>query len=186
MKVFIYAYEDKYGGLHGIYDQTVVEVADMKEANMIGNDMSWGVIDSWGLSQDYDEDYEDEEFEVEYGTEWIIYKIRDDVTLSIGGGIGRIMAKGAAEKELVTQKILEIFENSFVYGKEIRVPVNDVQIKVTLTCAKENVSAGADNAIPGAAPTVTNAFDTVAEKVEVHATEEEVKLVNSLIDKLGL
>ena len=83
MKVFIYAYEDKYGGLHGIYDQTVVEVADMKEANMIGNDMSWGVIDSWGLSQDYDEDYEDEEFEVEYGTEWIIYKIRDDVTLSI-------------------------------------------------------------------------------------------------------
>lgn len=96
------------------------------------------------------------------------------------------MAKGATEKELVIQKILETFENSFVYGKEIRVPVNDVQIKITLTCAKENVEAGADNAIPGAAPAVTNAFDTMAEKEEIHASEEEVKLVNSLIDKLGL
>lgn len=96
------------------------------------------------------------------------------------------MAKGAAEKEVVIQKILETFENSFVYGKEIRVPVNDVQIKVTLTCAKENVSAGADSAIPGAVPAVTNAFDTMAEKEEIHASEEEVKLVNSLIDKLGL
>ena len=96
------------------------------------------------------------------------------------------MARGSDEKEIVTQKILETFSNSFVYGKEIRVPVGDVQIKITLTCAKENVSAGADSAIPGAAPAVTNAFDTVAEKEEVHATEEEVNLVNSLIDKLGL
>lgn len=96
------------------------------------------------------------------------------------------MAKGAEEKEIVIQKILNTFEGSFVYGKEVRIPINDVQIKVTLTCAKENVAAGADNAIPGVTPAVTNAFDTVAEKVEVHATEEEVNLVNSLIDKLGL
>ena len=61
-----------------------------------------------------------------------------------------------------------------------------MQIKVALTCAKENVDAGADVALPGAVPAVTNAFDTVAEKEEVHATEEEVNLVNSLIDKLGL
>lgn len=96
------------------------------------------------------------------------------------------MARGVTEKEIVTQKILETFENSFIYNKEIRIPVNDVQIKVTLTCAKENVEAGADSAIPGAAPAVTNAFDTIAEKEEIHASEEEVKLVNSLIDKLGL
>ena len=96
------------------------------------------------------------------------------------------MARGAEEKEVITQKILETFSNSFIYGKEIRIPINDVQIKVTLTCAKENVEAGGDMAVPGATPAVTNAFDTVAEKEEIHASEEEVKLVNSLIDKLGL
>lgn len=96
------------------------------------------------------------------------------------------MARGADEKEVITQKILETFSNSFVYGKEIRIPINDVQIKVTLTCAKENVEAGGDTALPGAASAVTNAFDTMAEKEEIHASEEEVKLVNSLIDKLGL
>jgi hypothetical protein len=96
------------------------------------------------------------------------------------------MAKGATEKEVVIQRILSTFEGSFVYGKEVRIPINDVQIKVTLTCAKENVEAGGDTAVPGAAPAVTNAFDTMAEKEEIHASEEEVKLVNSLIDKLGL
>ena len=96
------------------------------------------------------------------------------------------MARGAEEKEIVTQRILDAFEGAFIYGKEIRIPIGEVQIKATLTCAKENVSAGVDTAIPGAAPAITNAFDTVAEKEEIHATEEEVNLVNSLIDKLGL
>ena len=97
------------------------------------------------------------------------------------------MAKGATEKEFITQKILETFENSFIYNnKEIRIPIGDVQIKATLTCAKENVSAGADTAIPGATSAEPNAFDTVAEKTEVHASEEEINLVNSLINKLGL
>ena len=96
------------------------------------------------------------------------------------------MARGADEKEFITQKILETFENSFIYGKEIRIPIGDVQIKAILTCAKENVSAGADTAIPGATSAEPNAFDTVAEKAEVHASEEEINLVNSLINKLGL
>lgn len=98
------------------------------------------------------------------------------------------MARGSDEKAKVTSDILAAFPGSFLYngGKEIRIPIGDVQIKVTLTCAKENVEAGADSAIPGATPAITNAFDTVVEKEEVHATEEEVKLVNSLIDKLGL
>ena len=96
--------------------------------------------------------------------------------------------RGSEEKQIITNKILETFEGAFLYngGKEIRIPIGEVQIKVALTCAKENVDAGADVALPGAAPAVTNAFDTVVEKEEVHATEEEVNLVNSLIDKLGL
>ena len=98
------------------------------------------------------------------------------------------MARGQIAKAEIQKKILNNFEGSFLYndGKEIRIPINDVQIKVTLTCAKENVEAGGDMAVPGVAPAVTNAFDTVAEKEEIHASEEEVKLVNSLIDKLGL
>ena len=83
MKVFIYAFEDKYGGLHGISDQAVVGVADMEEANSIGNEMAWSVIESYGhLFEDYDEGDEDE-FEEESGTEWFIYKIRDDINLSV-------------------------------------------------------------------------------------------------------
>lgn len=84
MRVFIYAYEDEYGGLHGISDQAVVEVADMEEANSIGSEMAENVIDSWGLwEEDTDKDEDiDEEF-WDYGTEWLIYKIRDDVTLSV-------------------------------------------------------------------------------------------------------
>ena len=55
------------------------------------------------------------------------------------------MAKGAESKAAVTKKILETFAGSFTYndGKEIRIPCQEagetVQIKVTLTCAKENV-----------------------------------------------
>ena len=102
------------------------------------------------------------------------------------------MAKGAESKKIIFDKIFEVFPEAFWESPEkiIRIPMIEngetIQIKATLTCAKENVSAGADTAIPGTAPAITNAFDTVAEKEEVHATEEEVKLVNSLIDKLGL
>ena len=96
------------------------------------------------------------------------------------------MARGSDEKEIITQKILETFSNSFIYGKEIRIPINDVQIKVTLTCAKENVEAGGDTAIPNKAPAVANAFDMVDTQTEIHASEEEVQLVKALADKLGL
>ena len=60
------------------------------------------------------------------------------------------MARGAEEKLQIQNQILETFNGAFVYGKEIRVPVGDVQIKVVLTCAKDNVAAGADETIPGA------------------------------------
>jgi len=93
------------------------------------------------------------------------------------------MARGADEKEEVTQKILETFSNSFIYGKEIRIPINDVQIKVTLTCAKENVEAGAGAGVPAAGS--QNVFDSYNTE-PIQATEEEKQLVNSLIATLGL
>ena len=58
------------------------------------------------------------------------------------------MARGAESKELITQKILETFEGSFKYDKEIRIPMLEngeiVQVKVTLTAAKVNVESGGD------------------------------------------
>ena len=68
------------------------------------------------------------------------------------------MAKGAIAKQEVSKKILETFVGSFLYndGKEIRIPCNEngeiVQIKVALTCAKENVECGTDTALPGDFP----------------------------------
>ena len=103
------------------------------------------------------------------------------------------MAKGAIAKSAIIEKILETFEGSFVYnnGKEVRIPFNEegneIQIKVTLTAAKENVSpegevlkaaAVASEAVP------VSAFDTAPKITEV--SEEEKKNVEDLIKALGL
>ena len=93
------------------------------------------------------------------------------------------MARGAEEKDVITQKILETFPNSFIYNKEIRIPINDVQIKVTLTCAKENVEAGAG--VGASAVGSQNVFDSYNTE-PIQATEEEKQLVNNLIATLGL
>ena len=61
--------------------------------------------------------------------------------------------KGSISKEIVTKKILETFEGSFQYEKEIRIPMeedgNQIQLKCVLTCAKTNVEPNGENAIPG-------------------------------------
>lgn len=54
------------------------------------------------------------------------------------------MARGNASKEIITDVIMRVFPNAFMNGKEIRIPLSEdgeeVQVKVTLTAAKENVS----------------------------------------------
>ena len=102
------------------------------------------------------------------------------------------MAKGAESKATITKKILETFEGSFLYndGKEIRIPLIEagelVQIKVALTCAKENVSNGADNAIPGDFPPPKNEPVT-PEKIEpIEPTAEEKANVQKLLALLNL
>ena len=72
MLVYIFAYEDSYGGLHGIYDADVVEVQDMEEANEYGYEMALGVVESYGCFDD-DEDIEQE-------LEWRIYKIKEGIS----------------------------------------------------------------------------------------------------------
>ena len=72
MLVYIFAYEDSYGGLHGIYDADVVEVQDIEEANEYGYEMALGVVESY--------DCFDDEEDVEQELEWRIYKIKEGIS----------------------------------------------------------------------------------------------------------
>lgn len=103
------------------------------------------------------------------------------------------MAKGAIAKQIVFDKILEVFEGSFMYngGKECRIPIdeegNEVQIKVALTCAKDNVSP--EGEVIRAAAAVSeegpvNSFPAPHKIAEV--TEEEKQNVEDLLKTLGL
>lgn len=96
-------------------------------------------------------------------------------------------AKGTEAKNFITQTILQTFEGSFIYGgKEIRVPYsedgNRVEIKITLTCAKENVG-GDDNDF-----TIKqeDAENMVAKAVSVIPTAEEKANIATLMERLGL
>lgn len=93
------------------------------------------------------------------------------------------MARGSQVKEEITQKILETFEDSFRYDKEIRIPMLEngelIQIKVTLTAAKVNVESGGDTAVPvaGNASTVNSSDNLMITEQE---KEDTMKLLQSL------
>ena len=90
------------------------------------------------------------------------------------------MAKGQVAKQEITKKLLSTFEGSFLYNgnKEIRIPMIEngetVEIKVALTCAKENVGGNLDQS-------------SIAQTgVSALVTDEEKKQVKSLIEELNL
>ena len=101
------------------------------------------------------------------------------------------MARGQEEKLIVINKIKEVFPEAFEYDKTIRIPIGDVQIKVSLTAAKENVEPGGDVAVPGVKATkVTIAegaepvFEDVSKTIE--PSQSELDAVNNLMSQLGL
>ena len=106
-------------------------------------------------------------------------------------------AKGSVLKEQIIQKILETFPGAFKYDKEVRIPGDEggeeLQIKVTFTCAKVNVEPGEDTAVPGATVTKEKTNST-SESTPIAGstmklekpTEEEKKNVEDLLTKLGL
>ena len=101
------------------------------------------------------------------------------------------MARGQEEKLIVINKIKEVFPEAFEYDKVIRIPIGDVQIKVTLTAAKDNVEPGGDVAVPGVKATkVTIAegaepvFEDVSKTIE--PSQSELDAVNNLMSQLGL
>ena len=104
------------------------------------------------------------------------------------------MARGAAAKEEIINRLLNTFEGSFKFDKEIRIPMmengEEVQIKVTLTCAKVNVDRGSDTVLPGVLQTkdkptvgsISNATDSSL----IEPTAEEKANVKALMERLGL
>ena len=101
------------------------------------------------------------------------------------------MARGQEEKLIVINKIKEVFPEAFEYDKTIRIPIGDVQIKVALTAAKDNVEPGGDVVVPGVKTTkVTIAegaepvFEDVSKTIE--PSQSELDAVNNLMSQLGL
>ena len=101
------------------------------------------------------------------------------------------MARGQEEKLIVINKIKEVFPEAFEYDKTIRIPIGDVQIKVALTAAKDNVEPGGDAAVPGVKATKVTimegaepVFEDVSAAVEPSA--EELNVVSNLMESLGL
>ncbi len=101
------------------------------------------------------------------------------------------MARGQEEKLIVINKIKEVFPEAFEYDKVIRIPIGNVQIKVALTCAKDNVEPGGDTAVPGVKATkvtIAEGAEPVFEDVSaaVEPSEEELNAVSNLMESLGL
>ena len=104
------------------------------------------------------------------------------------------MAKGALAKEYIFNKILEVFEGSFMYngGKELRIPFNEegseIQIKVALTCAKDNVEPEGGVRKDAAALSEKDVPKVISENIDTIAepTEEEKKNLEDLMKALGL
>lgn len=103
-------------------------------------------------------------------------------------------ARGSILKQEVATKILAAFPGSFLYndGKEIRINgVEDgqnLQIKVTLTCAKVAVEGGEDNILPGESLGTVSSTQTskTVEKVPQEPTNEEKERLKTLLNQLGM
>ena len=102
------------------------------------------------------------------------------------------MARGAEEKQIIIDKIKEVFPEAFEYDKTIRIPVGDIQIKVALTAAKDIVEPGGDAAVPGTKATkvvaIANGAEPVFEEASaiVEPSAEELNTVSNLMESLGL
>ena len=101
------------------------------------------------------------------------------------------MARGQEEKLIVINKIKEVFPEAFEYDKTIRIPIGDVQIKVALTAAKDNVESGGDTAVPGVKATkvtIAEGAEPVFEDVSaiIEPSEDELNAVSNLMTQLGL
>ena len=102
---------------------------------------------------------------------------------------------GNESKKMIFTKLQEIFPDSFVYGKELRINLMEngekIQIKVVLTKSKTIVDAGADTAVPGEKVEVVTGLGAdgpvTTQRTEMREpTEAEKKNISNLLAELGL
>jgi uncharacterized alkaline shock family protein YloU len=90
-------------------------------------------------------------------------------------------AKGAVAKQEITQKLFEAFPNAFQHDKDIRIPWVEngvtVEIKIAMTCAKENVG--------GNLMTALSDGGIVAESLST-MTDAEIENVRIMMEHLNL
>ena len=93
--------------------------------------------------------------------------------------------KGSIAKSEITQKILSTFDGAFINDKEIRIPWNedgtDVEIKITMTCAKENIGGGVAVSQTAVAKNETQGSVPVSAP-----TQKELDDVRDIMSKLNL
>ena len=100
------------------------------------------------------------------------------------------MAKGTESKNIVFAKLMEVFPDSFWEdtGKILRVPFNEdgsrVEIKITLTAAKNNLGGEAVSSAFDNTPVVNNTSSVTTSSIE--PTQEEKDNIVKLIASLGL
>ena len=88
------------------------------------------------------------------------------------------MARGQEEKEQIKQKIMEVFDGAFEDGKTIRIPINGLEIKITLTAAKNVIGSGnaATAPINASQPSVGGTSDpSIAAEIPWDAPEDSYK-----------
>lgn len=92
--------------------------------------------------------------------------------------------KGAVAKQEIMEKILSTFEGAFINDKEIRVPVQEngerVEIKITLTAAKVNVSGN-----DGTAASIESEGTSAETSASPQVTEEEKTRIKTMADFLS-
>ena len=77
----IYAYEETFGGLHGINSYAVIEASSQDEAEIVAAEMSRDIIDSYEYMLNlYDEEEDDEEDYIDAVEENIAYEVYPFIT----------------------------------------------------------------------------------------------------------
>ena len=105
-------------------------------------------------------------------------------------------ARGSESKNVITAKLLETFAGSFIYDKNIIIPMiengESLQIKIVLTCAKTNVST--EDSTPAefkAAPVADNELNFEDSQISptpatVNTTPEERANIARLVEKFNI
>lgn len=101
-------------------------------------------------------------------------------------------ARGSESKNIITAKLLETFAGSFIYDKNIIVPMvengESLQIKIAVTCAKTNIERGGEVvSAPAAAKVSTGAVIPSNPATNLTGpTEEEKQMISNLLEKMGI